>query len=253
MSSSPLNGVSVMPNATEQERCTLLNGGFNDFIQVMLGVIALSVLIFKRYHEHPMRPVKIWMFDASKQLIGAGVAHVANMTIAIILTGLATGSNHPDQCAFYFVNFTMDTSFGVAVNFMLLKVLVWAAFRFNLTSLQVPGDYGHPIQVRVWAIQLITWLVIICTTKLIIGAFIYALETPLGDMASWLFAPLINYPKAELVIVMVACPVLMNGLQFWIQDNFLKKPASGMDSIPSDEEEKSLSPSPSTIVDGNSV
>ncbi|RHY52939.1 hypothetical protein DYB34_008417 [Aphanomyces astaci] len=178
------------------ERCTLLNGTFNNLIQVMLGLIALSVLIFKRYHERP--------------------PHAANLAIAITLSGLAKGQTGADQCAFYFVNFTLDTTFGVAVNYLLLKALVYFAVKYNVTALQVPGDYGHPIQVRVWAIQLVTWLVIICSTKILIGAVIFGLETPLGDVAAWLFSPFGDLPKVELVIVMVACPVLMNGLQFWV-------------------------------------
>jgi hypothetical protein len=31
------------------------------------------------------------------------------------------------------------------------------------------------------------------------------------------------YETAELVLVMIIIPVIMNGLAFWIQDNFLKK------------------------------
>ncbi|KAG9406818.1 hypothetical protein AC1031_003145 [Aphanomyces cochlioides] len=231
-------GIDVsVPAVTQAPRCTLLNGAFNDIVQIMLGLIALSVLIFKRYHESPRRPMRIWMFDASKQLIGAGVAHAANLTIAIVLTGLAKGRTDADQCAFYFVNFTMDTTFGVAVNYALLKLLVLFAIKYGVSALQVPGDYGHPIQVRVWALQLFTWLVIICTTKVLIGSVIFALEAPLGNLAEWIFSPLANYPKVELVIVMVACPVLMNGLQFWIQDNFLKKPVPEMDSVPSEVDE----------------
>ncbi|ETV95751.1 hypothetical protein, variant 2 [Aphanomyces invadans] len=121
--------------AAPAERCTLLNGTFNDLIQVMLGLIALSVLIFKRYHEHPRRPMKIWIFDASKQLIGAGVAHAANLAIAIALTGLAKGRTDADQCAFYFINFTLDTTLGVAVNYVLLKALVLFAV-LELSTLQ---------------------------------------------------------------------------------------------------------------------
>ncbi|KAH9056074.1 hypothetical protein Ae201684P_021813 [Aphanomyces euteiches] len=142
-------GIDILvPAVTQAPRCTLLNGAFNDFVQIMLGLIALSVLIFKRYHESPRRPLRIWMFDASKQLIGAGVAHAANLTIAIVLTGLAKGRTDADQCAFYFVNFTMDTTFGVAVNYALLRLLVLFAIKYGVSALQVPGDYGHPIQVR---------------------------------------------------------------------------------------------------------
>ncbi|ETV95750.1 hypothetical protein, variant 1 [Aphanomyces invadans] len=239
--------------AAPAERCTLLNGTFNDLIQVMLGLIALSVLIFKRYHEHPRRPMKIWIFDASKQLIGAGVAHAANLAIAIALTGLAKGRTDADQCAFYFINFTLDTTLGVAVNYVLLKALVLFAIKHGVSALQVPGDYGHPIQVRVWALQLVTWLAIICSTKILIGSVIFGLETPLGDVAEWVFSPLASYPKVELVIVMVACPVLMNGLQFWVQDNFLKKQVPAMDAVPSSDEHDGAGSPTAASIPGDSI
>ncbi|KAJ0396719.1 hypothetical protein P43SY_003720 [Pythium insidiosum] len=98
------------------EECKLLSGGFATFLQVLLGIIALSVLVVKRYHEVPRRPVTVWAFDASKQMIGAGFAHVANLLIAIMLYqyehGHGSASSGVDQCAFYFVNFTMDTTVG---------------------------------------------------------------------------------------------------------------------------------------------
>lgn len=38
------------------------------------------------------------------------------------------------------------------------------------------------------------------------------------------------YPRLELVVVMVIVPLIMNCVQFWIQDNFLK--ARGSDWSP---------------------
>jgi hypothetical protein len=32
-----------------------------------------------------------------------------------------------------------------------------------------------------------------------------------------------DYEILELVVVIVIVPVIMNGLAFWVQDNFLKK------------------------------
>ena len=40
--------------------CTLLSSGFDGAIQIILGLLALSILIIKRYTETPMRPFKIW-------------------------------------------------------------------------------------------------------------------------------------------------------------------------------------------------
>jgi hypothetical protein len=71
--------------------------------------------------------------------------------------------------------------------------------------------------------QLATWVVIIFLAKILIACVIVLLEKPLAEFAIWLFTPLQPYPRVELSLVMIACPCLMNMLQFWIQDSFLKK------------------------------
>jgi len=76
---------------------------------------------------------------------------------------------------------------------------------------------------RPWLLQLSSWIAVIFLTKFVISLFILALESPLADFAAWLFTPLQDYPDVELAVVMIACPCLMNALQFWIQDSFLKK------------------------------
>lgn len=50
-----------MADATKEaaEECKLLSGGFAALMQVMLGFIAFSVLILKRYHEVPQRPLAV--------------------------------------------------------------------------------------------------------------------------------------------------------------------------------------------------
>ncbi|GAB9472770.1 hypothetical protein Gpo141_00009940 [Globisporangium polare] len=218
-----------MADATKEaaEECKLLSGGFAALMQVMLGFIAFSVLILKRYHEVPQRPLAVWGFDASKQMVGAGFAHVANLLIAILLYQHQVDAEQVmkgvDQCAFYFVNFTMDTTFGVFLNWVFLGAFMLLATRFQWTSVMVTGDYGNPIRIRNWLAQLLSWILIIFLTKLVIAIFIVALEKPLGAIAMWVFTPLQPYPRVELALVMIACPVLMNALQFWIQDSFLKK------------------------------
>ncbi|KDO35301.1 hypothetical protein SPRG_00150 [Saprolegnia parasitica CBS 223.65] len=212
------NTTSIVAN-----ECKLLSGPFETFIQVSLGLIAMSVLVCKRYFEHPQRPFRVWLFDASKQCIGAGWAHAANLTIAILLVQYSTEKENADECAFYFINFTLDTSFGVALNWFLLHCSVLLARHFHWKALQVPGFYGNPIQTRVWLIQLGVWLVIIIMTKLIIGRVILWFERPINAFANVLFEPLSDFPRLELVLVMIACPVTMNVVQFWVTDNFLKK------------------------------
>lgn len=52
------------------------------------------------------------------------------------------------QCAFYFVNFTMDTTFGVFLNWVFLGAFMLLATRFQWTSVMVTGDYGNPLRIR---------------------------------------------------------------------------------------------------------
>lgn len=170
------------------EECKLLSGEFAALLQVALGLIALSVLIVKRLREVPRRPLVVWAFDASKQMIGAGFAHVANLLIAILLYSYEDAHASSDksvdqvrgslapiarfycslllllrraltprrgnlscplrQCAFYFVNFSLDTTFGVFLNFIFLEAFSLMAKRFSWTSVMTPGDYGDPIRVK---------------------------------------------------------------------------------------------------------
>ena len=73
--------------------CVLLSGGFAGFVQIVLGLIALSGLVYKRHREHPKRPVKVWALDVSKQCFGGLLAHGLNIVIADHLAS-HTNSDH---------------------------------------------------------------------------------------------------------------------------------------------------------------
>ncbi|KAE9220477.1 hypothetical protein PF005_g7467 [Phytophthora fragariae] len=181
------------------DECKLLSGTFAVALQILLGFIAMSVLVLKRLHEVPRRPLMVWAFDASKQMIGATFAHVANLLIAIMLYSYQqeqrTDEEAVDQCALYFVNFTLDTTLGVFLNYVLLSAVVLLAHRFGWTSLKTPGDYGIPIRVRTWLLQVISWIVVIFTCKFLIASLIVAFEKPLGAFAVLLFKPLEKHPE----------------------------------------------------------
>lgn len=42
-----------------EEKCTLIDSDFGTGLQIALGVMALSILIFKRFTEVPRRPCKV--------------------------------------------------------------------------------------------------------------------------------------------------------------------------------------------------
>ena len=73
--------------------CKLMAGLFADVVQLVLGGVAVSTLVFKRYRERPRRPWRIWFMDVSKQGLGALFAHVLNLFLSAALSWNSTCSD----------------------------------------------------------------------------------------------------------------------------------------------------------------
>ena len=108
------HGKDSNPSA-ENGECQLL-GPFSIFIQAALGGLALLSLVFKRWRERPQRPLRIWGFDVSKQVVGSILLHLANLAMSMFSSGqltvtLATvGDNKANPCSFYLLNLAIDVS-----------------------------------------------------------------------------------------------------------------------------------------------
>ena len=103
--------------------CKLL-GPFALLIQGALGALAVLSLVFKRYRERPRRPVKIWAFDVSKQVVGSVLLHILNLFMSMLSSGdfdMASKVNNapstfvqdgsqPNPCSFYLLNLAIDVS-----------------------------------------------------------------------------------------------------------------------------------------------
>lgn len=95
--------------------CQLL-GPFALVIQGSLGVLALLSLVYKRWRERPQRPLKVWAFDASKQVVGSMLLHVANLLMSLLSSGElavtpSTANNYQaNPCSFYLLNLAIDVS-----------------------------------------------------------------------------------------------------------------------------------------------
>lgn len=101
------------PGANKGE-CKLL-GPFALFIQGALGALALLSLVYKRWRERPQRPIKIWAFDASKQVVGSILLHIANLLMSMLSSGqltvtIATDRYQANPCSFYLLNLAIDVS-----------------------------------------------------------------------------------------------------------------------------------------------
>jgi hypothetical protein len=92
-------------------------------LQLVLGVTALMSLIYKRQTESPRRPFDVWFMDVSKQGFSSVLVHFWNIGLSIIFANLSSNDNRAsDECAFYFINFLLDTFVGVFLVWLLLKV-----------------------------------------------------------------------------------------------------------------------------------
>lgn len=86
-------------------------GIFGVIVQILLGILSFSVLIFKRQHEYPKRPWKIWALDTSKQGVSQLIAHFINIAISLLLSFHLAN----DACFWYFTTNVLDNTFGVFI------------------------------------------------------------------------------------------------------------------------------------------
>ena len=99
----------------ENGECQLL-GPFALIIQAALGALALLSLVYKRWRERPQRPLKVWAFDASKQVVGSALLHVANLLMSIFslgqssVTAAAARNYQVNPCSLYLLNLAIDVS-----------------------------------------------------------------------------------------------------------------------------------------------
>lgn len=109
----------------ENNECRLL-GPFALFVQGALGLLALLSLVFKRWRERPRRPLNVWFYDVSKQILGTFLLHLANLGMSMISSGAlevqgqekelsdaaaaSAGGDQPNPCSFYLLNLAIDVS-----------------------------------------------------------------------------------------------------------------------------------------------
>merc|ERR1719223_2135954 len=80
--------------------------------------------------EKPRRKFETWFMDVTKQGLGAVYAHLLNMLVAAIIASYHRSGNDgklDDQCAWYAINYLVDTTFGLVLALMFLKILDYLA------------------------------------------------------------------------------------------------------------------------------
>ncbi|XP_064374750.1 store-operated calcium entry regulator STIMATE isoform X1 [Dromaius novaehollandiae] len=205
-----LTGSPPRPGDRGCENGALMDS-FGIFLQGLLGVVAFSTLMLKRFREpkHERRPWKIWFLDTSKQAIGMLFIHFANVYLSDL--------TEEDPCSLYLINFLLDATLGMLLIYAGIRAVSsivewqqWESLRF--------GEYGDPVQCSAWVGQCALYIMIMTFEKTVI---IIVLLIPQWKEVA-LLNPIEN-PQLELAIVMLIVPFFVNALMFWVVDNFLMK------------------------------
>ena len=133
-STSSVSPPTSSSSAPQNGECQLL-GPFAILVQGSLGCAAILALVYKRWRERPQRPLKIWFFDVSKQVVGSVLVHIANLLMSMLSSGQFSvtldakkvqevaaqavqqrrmvdeeGKYVPNPCSFYLLNLAIDVS-----------------------------------------------------------------------------------------------------------------------------------------------
>jgi hypothetical protein len=219
--------------------CKLL-GPFAILIQSALGALALLSLVFKRWRERPQRPLKIWSFDVSKQVVGSILLHLANLLMSMISSGQiersiaqaatntfaadATAVYQPNPCSFYLLNLAIDTTIGIPILIGILKIFTIGA---SYTPLANPkesiesGHYGTPPKATWWLKQCLIYFLGLLGMKACVF-LIFHLCPWLGRVGDWALRWTEGNAALQVAFVMLIFPLIMNALQYYIIDTFIK-------------------------------
>ncbi|KAL8994036.1 MAG: hypothetical protein Q9169_005896 [Polycauliona sp. 2 TL-2023] len=234
-SAAPSSGPHDSQPGSQGGECQLL-GKASIFIQGALGGLALLSLVYKRWRERPQRPLKIWFFDVSKQVVGSVLLHIANLGMSLLSSGQLTitpqtgaGEYRANPCSFYLLNLAIDTTIGIPILLVLLRLLTYG---FSLTPLGDPpesiqsGHYGRPAKASWWLKQSFIYFIGLLGMKACVFV-IFQLCPWLIRVGDWALKWTEGNAIVQVFFVMLFFPVVMNALQYYIIDGFIKnqKPA----------------------------
>lgn len=215
--------------------CHLLKGSFAIVVQALIGSLCVLTLLVKRYTEHPRRDWLIWLLDVTKQSMGATLGHFANIIFSMMMftstaaAAISEESQSSDECLWYCLSFLVDSTLGVLSNIILLTLLEGYVKKScsDYTQRVVLGDYGNPISFKIFFIQLSLWLAIVFVGKSMTVILQVQWISLLNSIMVMIFHNLQRSPQAELIVVMIIIPGIINTVQFWITDMFLKRSEQG--------------------------
>jgi hypothetical protein len=244
-----------------QGECELL-GPFAILVQGALGCMALLALVYKRWRERPQRPMKVWFFDVSKQVVGSVLVHIANLLMSMLSSGQFSikvdtavvsqrarrmvdenGKYQPNPCSFYLLNLAIDvstddifcsflyllialqTTVGIPILIFLLRIFtaLFARTPFGNPRESIEsGHYGSPPKATWWAKQSLIYFLGLMGMKICVLIIFLALPW-ISRIGDWALRWTEGDEALQVIFVMLIFPVIMNATQYYIIDSFIKK------------------------------
>ncbi|WFD18780.1 hypothetical protein MCAP1_000991 [Malassezia caprae] len=218
--------------AMDARHCRLL-GPVGIATQVLMGVVVLATLLYKRHRERPRRAWRTWALDVSKQLTGQGMVHMLNVMFSAVSLSYA----HHNPCSLYFLNILLDSTLGLFVLYGVLhgatRVLedVWELQGFVSGEYHPAGAPGRapPSVLQCWLRQTGVYLLGLVAMKALVLVVLAWLPF-LVAFGSWLLGLFGTHRAMQVVFVMALFPMAMNMLQFWLIDSMLLYRPRSMDA-----------------------
>jgi hypothetical protein len=196
------------------EDCQVLPGNLG--IQCLLGLCYAAILVFKKICEKSNRTWWEFALDSSKQLCG----WILIQRLLFAQRMLPPG----DECEWYWVMTVVDSTLGVYVDYLLLSYITGH-------FLKGENDYktGHykdakgAISPCMYFKQLVVWLAVVTGMKFTTSMMVIQGAHQFTIAANYILKPVNGYPQLKFFTLMIATPLFMNSLQFWLVDNIIMK------------------------------
>eukprot|EP00928_Gymnodinium_smaydae_P063020 TRINITY_DN46725_c0_g1_i1.p1 TRINITY_DN46725_c0_g1~~TRINITY_DN46725_c0_g1_i1.p1 ORF type:complete len:383 (+),score=81.10 TRINITY_DN46725_c0_g1_i1:58-1206(+) len=202
--------------------CHILSDSFDFAMQALLFFLCLSTVLLKWYLEQPRRQFWVFSLDMSKQVVAALWYHFLNMTFAMWIQA-SRPRLEADECAWYFVNFMIDTTLGLVLNYVFLKYTEKMLGYNSGFYWKVSDDTQEQsvFDTSAFLLQLSLFVLIVTLSKLVVVATMF-LSPPLWSFVGVMGTTWIKNTDGRLFFVMVLTPMVMDTIFFCATDEFIK-------------------------------
>lgn len=130
----------------------------------------------------------------------------------------------PNPCSFYLLNLAIDTTLGIPILIILLKVLTIGVSKTPIANPPESiksGHYGSPPRATWWLKQSMIYFVGLLLMKTCVF-FIFELCPWLVIVGDWALKWTEGNEALQIAFVMLIFPLIMNAMQYYIIDTFIK-------------------------------